>query len=547
MTNSVTGIVHWAPFKDSLNEKTNVSVLIEPIATTTLTTQEKTITERPSKKIVDNGNVITTIQPTINKGNCTTSDHSQSAYICTGLTSINPINAIDNRARTIEIVLSDISVIPPETFQRFNGHLRRLEFRDCGIERIAAGAFAGLENLERLSIRNNGLKTFDGDYLVGLSSNLKYLDLSRNRISMIDKEVFDLFPYLLELDISYNTINCIAVERMERRLVRLKSLKVTGNPWSCLCGNKLAEFLNKRNLTYDRDTLIDGSECYGGTSESLSTVSPSSTAFSIATTTTTTTMATTSIVTNKTEDEISTNTIQGVCTRREKDKDELRYVCTGGNILLFNAIPDEVTAIEFHEGNLPRLTAGTFSRFYNLRELLIRNSGLKTIEPKTFEDPKELRVLAIADNPLTTIDGSWLNLNELERLDLRGNDIRYIAPGSFRRLSKLRYLNLEGNDLNCIFTSDINEMPEINVIEYSSNRLKWKCRLELEQFLEMRKIKFVRIEKSCEGKTYMRNILWENHTNDHYDVCQACSSAYDIKLTIILPIFFIYFSLYIFS
>lgn len=532
MTNSVTGIVHWAPFKDSLNEKTNVSVLIKPITTTTATTQENIITQRPTTKIVNNGNIITTIQPTINNGNCTTNDHSQGAYICTGLTSINPINAIDNRARTIEIVLSDISVIPPESFQRFNGHLRRLEFRDCGIERIAAGAFAGLENLERLSMRNNALKSFNSDCLVGLSSNLKYLDLSRNRISMIDNDVFDLFPYLSELDISDNTINCIGVEQMERRLVHLKSLKVTGNPWSCLCGNKLGEFLNKRNLTNDKDTLIDRSECYG-TRESFSTVSPPSTALS-------TTTTATSIVTSKTEDETPPIKMEGVCTYRRKDNDELRYVCTGGNILLFNAIPDEVTAIEFHEGNLPRLPAGTLSRFFNLRELLIRNSGLKKIEPKSFEDLKELKVLAIADNPLTTIDGSWLNLNELERLDLRGNDIRYIAPESFRHLSKLQYLNLEGNDLNCIFTSDINEMPEVHVIEYSSNRLKWKCRLELEQFLEMRKIKFVRIEKSCEGKTYMRNILWENHTNDHYDVCQACSSAYDIKLSIILPTFVIY-------
>ncbi|XP_043663430.1 slit homolog 1 protein-like [Vespula pensylvanica] len=530
ITSSVTGNVHWASFEDSLNENTNVSVLI-PVTTTMATTQEK-ITQQPTTELVHPSNIITTLQPTIHKGTCTLDNNSQQEYICTGLTSINPVNSIDIRAQTIRIILSDISVIPPESFQRFNGYLRRLEFRDCGIDKIAAGAFAGLYNLEHLSLHNNALKSFTSDYLVGLSSNLKHLDLSRNRILRIDNDVFDLFPHLISLDISDNTMNCIGVEHMEHRLTYLKSFEVTGNPWSCLCGIKLAEFLERRNLPYDKNTLIDRSECYG-TREPSSTVSPSTPSL--------TTMPTL-IITTTTEEEIP-STIEGVCTYHRKDNDELRYVCTGGNILLFNTIPNEVTAIEFHEGRLPRLPAGTLSRFVNLRELLIRNSGLRIIEPKSFDDRNELKVLAIQDNPLTTVDGSWLNLNKLERLDLRGNSIRYIAPQSFRHLSKLQYLNLEGNDLKCIFTSDLNEMPEVYIIEFSGNPLKWKCRLELEQFLEMRKIKFVRIEESCEGKKYMRNVLWQNKTDIYYnDECQACSSASKIKFSLMLPTFVIFFT-----
>ncbi|KAL2725152.1 slit 1 protein-like isoform X1 [Vespula squamosa] len=531
ITSSITGNVHWASFEDSLNENTNVSVLI-PVTTTMATTQEK-ITQQPTTELVHTNSIITTLQPTIHKGTCTVDNNSQEEYICTGLTSINPVNSIDTRAQTIRIILSDISVIPPESFQRFNGYLRKLEFRDCGIDRIAAGAFAGLYNLENLSLRNNALKSFKSDYLVGLSSNLKHLDLSRNRISRIDNDVFDLFPHLISLDISDNTMNCIGIEHMEHRLAYLKSFQVTGNPWSCLCGIKLVEFLERRNLPYDKNSLTDRSECYG-TREPSSTVSPSTPYL--------TTMPTL-IITSTTEEEIP-NTIEGVCTYHRKDDNELRYVCTGGNILLFNTIPNEVTAIEFHEGRLPRLPAGTLSRFVNLRELLIRNSGLRIIEPKSFDELNELKVLAIQDNPLTMVDGSWLNLNKLERLDLRGNSIRYIAPQSFRHLSKLQYLNLEGNDLKCIFTSDLNEMPEVYIIEFSGNPLKWKCRLELEQFLEMRKIKFVRIEESCEGKKYMRNVLWENKTNIYYnDECQQeCSSASKIKFSLMLPTFVIFFT-----
>ncbi|XP_043497521.1 slit homolog 2 protein-like [Polistes fuscatus] len=528
VTTSVIGNVHWASFEDSLNKDTNVSVLI-PATTMMTTIQEEQVTQQPTTEFVYT-NIITTSRPTTHKGTCTLDNNSQQVYTCTGLTSISPVNSIDSRAHTIRITLSDISVIPPESFQRFNGYLRRLEFRDCGIEKIAAGAFAGLYNLEYLSIRNNALKSFTSEYLVGLSSSLRYLDLSRNRISRIDNDVFDLFPHLISFDISENLMNCIGIEHLEHRSTYLKSFEVTGNPWSCLCGVKLAEFLEKRNLPYDKNSLIDRSECYG-THEPSSTVLP---------TTPSVTPIPTWIIPSTTEEEIP-KTIEGVCTSHRKGNNELRYVCTGGNILLFNAIPNEVTAIEFHEGHLPRFPTGTMSKFPNLRELLIRNSGLRIIEPKAFEGYNELKVLAIQDNPLTGVDGSWLNLKQLERLDLRGNSIRYIAPQSFRHLPKLQYLNLEGNDLKCIFTSDLNEMPEVYIIEFSGNPLKWKCRLELEQFLEMRKIKFVRIEESCEGKKYMRNVLWLNKTDTYYtDECQACSLADQIKFSLMLPTFIIY-------
>ncbi|XP_046822842.1 slit homolog 1 protein-like [Vespa crabro] len=531
ITNSITGNVHWGSFEESLNENTNVSVLI-PVTTTISTTQEE-ITQQSTTKFINTSNIITTLEPTIHNGTCTLDNNSQQVYICTGLTSINPVNSIDIRAETITIVLSNIPVIPPESFQRFKGYLKKLEFHDCGIEKIATGAFIGLYNLEYLSIYNNALESFKKDYLIGLTTNLKYLNLSRNRISKIDNDVFDLFPNLIGLDISDNAMNCIGIEYIENRLVYLKSFKVIGNPWSCLCSVKLTEFFDKRNLPYDKNTLIDKSECYG-TREPSSTVSPSTPFLTTKPT----------LIITSTKEEETPSTIEGVCTYHRKDNNELTYVCTGGNILLFNTITNEVTAIEFHEGHLPRLPAGTLSKFVNLRKLLIRNSGLSIIEPKAFDDLKELKLLAIQDNPLTMVDGSWLNLNELERLDLRGNTIRYIAPQSFRNLSKLQYLNLEGNDLKCIFTSDINEMPEIHIIEYSGNPLKWKCRLELEQFLEMRKIKFVKIEKSCEGKTYMRNVLWQNQSVYYYDECQSCSSGSRIKFSMILPMFIIYLKFY---
>lgn len=524
----VTGNVRWTTFEETLN-KMNATVPVPGTQTSTPSIITSPITQhQPTTERTYNVNIITTQRPAINKGTCISDDDSQQIYTCTSLTSISPINTINPRAHTIRIILSDLSVIPPESFQRFNGYLRRLEFRDCGIEKIAPGALAGLYNLEYLSFHNNALESFLREYLEGVSSNLKYLDLSRNRITKISNEVFDLLPYLIGLDISENLMNCIGIEHLEHRSTHLKSFEVSGNPWSCLCGIKLAKFLENRNLSYNRSTLIDSAECYGTRKPTWPTTSTQTPLTStIIREPTTITTPTPNIV------EIP-HTIEGVCTSNKNKDDELRYICSGGNFLLFNTIPTEVTAIEFHDGHLPRLPANILTRFKILRELLIRNAGLHYIEPGAFDGLPELTTLAIQDNPLTMVDGSWLDLKNLERLDLRGNSIRYIAPGAFRNLRRLQYLNLEGNDLKCIFTSDLNEMPEVYVIEFSGNPLKWRCRLELEQFLEMRKIIFVRIEDSCEGKKYMRNILWENKTVQCIDESKVCSLGIKMESSFLL-------------
>ncbi|KAK2580497.1 hypothetical protein KPH14_006234 [Odynerus spinipes] len=530
-TTLVTGNVHWATFEETLS-KMNVTLPIPEAQTPTppITIAPTTMTHhQPTTERVHTISVVPTQRPAINKGTCISDDDSQQIYTCTSLTSISPINSINPRAHTIRIILSDLSVIPPESFQRFNGYLRRLELRDCGIERVAPGALAGLYNLEYLSFHNNALESFTRGYLEGVSSNLRYLDLSRNRITKIDNEVFDLLPHLTGLDISENLMNCIGIEHLEHRSTYLRSFEVSGNPWSCLCGIKLARFLQNRNLVYNKSTLIDTAECYGTREPTWPVTSTQSPATSMITTVATITIPTT------TATEETPSTIEGICTAHRNDDKELRYICSGGNLLLFNTIPTEVTAIEFHDGHLPRLPAYVLTRFKNLRELLIRNAGLRVIESGAFDGLDELRVLTIQDNPLTMVDGTWLDLKHLERLDLRGNSIRYVTPGAFRNLRRLQYLNLEGNDLKCIFTSDLNEMPEVYVVEFSGNPLKWRCRLELEQFLEMRKIRFVRIEDSCEGKKYMRNILWENRTDiQSGNECQACSSGIRMESSLLI-------------
>lgn len=427
------------------------------------------------------------------------------------------MNLIPSTTHTIRVILSNIKKLPENTFTRFDGYLSRLEFRDCGIERIESRAFSNLHNLEYLSLRNNQLESINADMVQGIY-NLRYLDVSHNNIYRITNDVFDQLPYLINLDISDNNINCIGIEYMAHKLRYLSSLDVSNNPWSCLCGTKLIEFLNKRGIKYDKTLFLLKEDCYSSFRPDIITNSPI--------------LVTTNIP-------LSNETIEGSCTIHE-DATGIRYRCIDGNLLLLQSIPSNVSAIEFNEGHLPRLPLESFSKFINLQELIIRNSGLTIIEHGAFNNLNKLINLTIQDNPLEMIESSWFNLENLERLDLRGNSIKYIESGSFRYLNRLIYLNLEGNDLKCIFTSDLNDMPNVYIIEFSGNPLKWRCRVELEQFLEARKIRFIKIENSCEGKKLVRNLLLQNKTDGSFDCPSECSAAINIdrylSILFILPV-----------
>ncbi|XP_014476619.1 PREDICTED: slit homolog 3 protein isoform X2 [Dinoponera quadriceps] len=495
-TTTNIGQVRWTSFEETLLEK-NVTVL----RPTTVAPTIPVYTERPHPRY---------------RGVCVPdkTERSRQVYTCSGITSFKELEVVPRSVHTLRIILSNLKTIPTRAFARFDGYMSRLELRDCAIEKVEYRAFADLYNLEYLSLHSNQLESVTSHALEGLT-NLRQLDLSRNHISHITNDAIDLLSQLRSLDVSENYMNCIGVEHMARKMPRLIALRVSGNPWSCLCGTKLASFLDTRGIRYDRESLLGmNDDCYA-------TNTPTVTPTTIATTSKSTTTEPPSVP-------VYEEPVTGSCTVQQEPAG-LRYRCIGGNLSLLKSIPRDVVAIEFHEGHLPRLPNGSLYNFPSLQELVIRNCGLSTIEAGAFRGLDSLERLAIQNNPLTSIEQGWFNIERLERLDLRGNSIRYIAPGAFRQLPRLVYLNLEGNDLQCIYTSDLSDMSGLHVVEFAGNPLKWRCRMDLEQFLEMRKIKFVKVENSCEGKKIMRSLLYQNRTGEPLECPPSCSIATEIE------------------
>lgn len=160
------------------------------------------------------------------------------------------LDTIPSVAEKIRISNMRIPIIKSDMFSRFGPTLWVLSCSHCGIEDIEPDAFRELKNLQQLSLDNNRLKIVKGAWFKSFE-DLTYLDLNYNEITKIEDEVFEKLASLVDFRISGNRFECLNTIVMEH-LQHLKRMFLSENP-ELKCPNAISEFLEYRDITFDRD------------------------------------------------------------------------------------------------------------------------------------------------------------------------------------------------------------------------------------------------------------------------------------------------------
>ncbi|CAD6244893.1 GSCOCG00013521001-RA-CDS [Cotesia congregata] len=424
--------------------------------------------------------------------------------------SLADLKNVPPNVETIIITNNALHTLENDFLRKFNGYLRRLEIRNCAINTIEHGAFASLYNLESLIIRDNNIGTVTLDWFGRDMRNLRHLDLSRNNIGRIENNLFDCVPNLISLDISENKLNCIGVEQLEK-LRYLRELRITGNPWTCLCATRLERFIQNKEISCPNgclDSVLydNGMSTWGGCHVDRPRIP---TVPSIFRPTSTPTITTTEVPITEAYN------VTGTCSATNE---RTHYFCNNGDKFIINNIPTYVRSIEIYDSHIPYIPAGWFSRFRNLTELTIRGCSVEDIDPRAFHGLYKLEKLVITDNRLSVIRNSWFrDCKSLYWLDLSKNNLMEIEAGAFDNLQHLQYLNIEENAFLCIYTGYFTEqdqnwrrLPRLKVLEFGNNPLKWRCYQELRQFLEVRTIGYTYFKCPHDSKALVRELLNEN-------------------------------------
>lgn len=185
--------------------------------------------------------------------------HHSNHFQTSALTSLD---RLPDRSTWIEITGLRIDRLPAYAFFRFGNSLRILELRDCSIDAIEPGAFAGLHQLQRLVLIGNRLPAVAAHWFGDLVA-LQQLVLARNAIERVEPGALrPLAGSLRHLDMRYNRLQCLSPEELAH-LSRLQRLDAVGNPWNCECRRNLQRALMERNVGFE----ISGGRCYENENE----------------------------------------------------------------------------------------------------------------------------------------------------------------------------------------------------------------------------------------------------------------------------------------
>uniref|UniRef100_A0A182PQG6 Leucine rich immune protein (Short) n=1 Tax=Anopheles epiroticus TaxID=199890 RepID=A0A182PQG6_9DIPT len=174
---------------------------------------------------------------------------------------------VQHRLRSLRLDDNELSTVP--SFGRSFNELKYLSLDGNRLEQVALDAFAGLEQLQRLSLARNGMILVEPSTTTTRLTKqpiihqsvqllkLKDFSLASNRLITVNISGWDM-PSLVSLDVSHNDLYLLLDEphQIVQQFGALLDISYAGNDWQCGWLSEAQLALRKRCITAkDQDTL----------------------------------------------------------------------------------------------------------------------------------------------------------------------------------------------------------------------------------------------------------------------------------------------------
>lgn len=364
----------------------------------------------------------------------------------------------------------------------------------------------------------------------GIPTEIRLLDLSKNRLKVLGPEEFLNYPALEELQLNENIISSIEPGAFSNLfnlrtlglrdnhlkliqlgvftgLTNLTQLDISENKIVILLDYMFQELYNLRELEVGNDDLVFISpRCFHGLSslESLG---------------------------------IEGRSLSAIPT------DALSHL---HNLLSLRLRYFNVTMLRdysfkrlyrlrvLHIANMPVLDTMTPKCLFglNLTALSVTNCNLSTIPYEAISHLRHLRFLNLSFNPIHSVEGHHLyNLQKLQAFHLSGGRLTTIEPYSFRGLNHLRVLNVSSNSLSSLEESVFHSVGNLETLALYDNPLACDCRL-LWVFRRRWRLNFNRQQPKCASPDIVQGKEFKDFPDvlsEDYFTCQK-SKIVDYKI-----------------
>lgn len=157
--------------------------------------------------------------------------------------------------------------------------------------------------------------------------------------------------------------------------------------------------------------------------------------------------------------------------------------CSGQNAVeIPHRIPMDATEVYLDGNDFRELQNHVFIGRKNMRVLFVNNSGVETIQNRTFNGLNALQTLHLEDNRLKELKGfEFEHLAHLKELYLQNNVIQFIANITLLPLRSLEILRLDGNRLVTFPVWQLTLNSHLTELTLGNNQ--WSCRCKFLQEL----------------------------------------------------------------
>ncbi|XP_061487965.1 leucine-rich repeats and immunoglobulin-like domains protein 2 isoform X2 [Rhineura floridana] len=344
------------------------------------------------------------------------------------LTEIPYFGELTSNITQLSLVHNAISEIVPEQLLHYIS-LENLDLSSNLISEIKASSFPQMQ-LKYLNLSNNRITTLEPGCFDNLTSFLIVLKLNRNRISMIPLKTFRL-PHVQFLELKRNRIKIIESLTFQG-LDSLKSLKMQRNGISKLMDGAFFGLDNMEELELEQNNLTD----------------------------------------------INKGWLYGLKT--------LQQLYVSQNAI--NRIsPDawefcqRLSELDLSYNQLTRLDESAFVGLSLLERLNLSDNRISHIADGVFKGLSNLQTLDLRNNEISwAIEDSneaFIGLDRLNKLILQGNQIKSVTKRAFSSLRALEYLDLNNNAIMSIQESAFSQ-PILKELILNTSSLLCDCQLK---------------------------------------------------------------------
>jgi Leucine-rich repeat (LRR) protein len=299
-----------------------------------------------------------------------------------------------------------------------------------------------------INVSNVGLlKIKPSDFSYG--QNLKVLDLSHNKLKVLEENLFANLTELAKLDLSYNQIELINSEAFKNcckfltvfKLQHNKIQKIDSEIFKLLQPKFYDEVYEYHRHTYQQKVDVSENEII--------------------------------------ELEISKNVVNLNAANNQIKSLSVEAGSSMWSLNISNNFVDNLkdsgflyaenlVELDLSNNFLGPLNTSIFSKLTNLEILNLKGTNISNIQLGTFSHQHSLKVLNISDNSLGQLDLHWfLALDRLEEFFISGNRLRKIENLSPIKTihPDLNKISLSNNDFDCSYLVEIVNLMKLSDIE----------------------------------------------------------------------------------